>query len=343
MRYPNFLKGNGTLGFVAPSLGCATEPYIQCFENAKNTFSKLGYHYIEGPNCSAALGIGISNTPQLCAKELNETYLNPEVDAIISCGGGEMMCEVVPFIRFDQIAASKAKWYVGYSDNTNFTFLSAVMADTAALYAPCVSDFGMETWHPAVQDTFDFITGKKDCFHNYDKWEIDKIKDEDHPLVGYNPTEPTVIKGFHLDSSNQAHFSGRLLGGCLDCLAVLCGTDFDMVKDFNERYKEDGIIWFLEACDLNVFGIRRVLWQLKNAGWFEHVKGFLIGRPGCYGEEFFGLNHYHAFTDLLDEFEVPILMDLDIGHKPPMMPMVCGGSADIVFEDNSFSIHYTFH
>ena len=27
MRYPEFLKQNGTIGFVAPSFGCATQPY----------------------------------------------------------------------------------------------------------------------------------------------------------------------------------------------------------------------------------------------------------------------------------------------------------------------------
>ena len=43
-------------------------------------------------------------------------------------------------------------------------------------------------------------------------------------------------------------------------------------KDFIERYKEDGILWFLEACDLNVFSIRRAMWQMEQAGWFEHVK-----------------------------------------------------------------------
>lgn len=28
MRYPHFLACNGNIGFVAPSFGCATEPYI---------------------------------------------------------------------------------------------------------------------------------------------------------------------------------------------------------------------------------------------------------------------------------------------------------------------------
>ena len=34
MRYPEFLQDNGTIGFVAPSFGCATEPYYTAFQNA---------------------------------------------------------------------------------------------------------------------------------------------------------------------------------------------------------------------------------------------------------------------------------------------------------------------
>jgi muramoyltetrapeptide carboxypeptidase LdcA involved in peptidoglycan recycling len=66
---------------------------------------------------------------------------------------------------------------------------------------------------------------------------------------------------------------GRLVGGCMDCLVNLLGTRFDRVQDFNERYKEEGIIWFMESCDLNVMAIRRAIWQMKNAGWFSYVKG----------------------------------------------------------------------
>ena len=33
MRYPEFLSEGGIIGFVAPSFGCATEPYITGFKN----------------------------------------------------------------------------------------------------------------------------------------------------------------------------------------------------------------------------------------------------------------------------------------------------------------------
>ena len=66
--------------------------------------------------------------------------------------------------------------------------------------------------------------------------------------------------------------------------------------------------------------IRRAIWQMKNAGWFSHVKGFLIGRPLCFGEEMFGIDHYEAVLGLLAEYDVPVIMDLD--HN--IVALFCG-------------------
>lgn len=337
MRYPEFLKENGTIGFVAPSFGCATEPYKTAFDHAIDKFLALGHKADIGPNCYLDRGIGISNTPEACGKELTEYYLRKENEILISCGGGELMCETLPFIDFAKLAQARPKWYMGYSDNTNFTFLSTTLCDTAAVYGPCASAFGMEPWHTSIQDCWDFLTGKKLEFCSYPLWERESQKSEEAPLAPYHVTEPVVIRCF---PENPGKLQGRLIGGCMDCLINLLGTEFDHVKEFSERYKEDGFIWFLESCELNVMSIRRAVWQMKHAGWFAYVKAFLIGRPLCFGEEMFGIDQYRAVTDLLAEFEVPIFMDLDIGHLAPMMPIVCGAMAEIQMEDEVFKITY---
>lgn len=94
MRFPEFLKKNGTIGFVAPSFGCNIEPYKTSFNHALEKFHDMGYQTMLGPNCFEGSGIGISNTPEKCAAELNKMYLSDEADALISCGGGELMCEI---------------------------------------------------------------------------------------------------------------------------------------------------------------------------------------------------------------------------------------------------------
>ena len=93
MRYPEFLKKNGCIGFVAPSFGCNIEPYKTAFGHALDKFEKMGYRTELGPNCYEGCGIGISNTPEKCGQELMEYYCNDTSDVLISCGGGELMCE----------------------------------------------------------------------------------------------------------------------------------------------------------------------------------------------------------------------------------------------------------
>lgn len=343
MRYPVFLQEKQTIGFVAPSFGCATEPYYSAFLNAQKKLKEMGYHLSLGPNCYEQKGIGISNDPMLCAKELQEMYESNENDVLISCGGGELMCEVVPYLDFSRLKNARPKWYMGFSDNTNFTFLSTTIADTAAIYGPCASAFGMEPWHESIQDAFDVLCGKMQKIHGYDLWEKEWLKNEEKPLLPYNVTEPTSFTIFKGKQELQSvEFAGRLVGGCMDCLVNLLGTEFDHVKEFNKRYQDEKIIWFLEACDLNIMSIRRAIWQMKHAGWFEHVGGFLIGRPLAFGQEMFGINHIEAVTALLAEYEVPIVLDLDIGHFAPMMPIVSGATAKMSATKESFELTYTW-
>ena len=183
MRYPKFLQQNGRIAFVAPSFGCATEPYKSGFISAQEKFRKQGYSLEFGPNCYADKGIGISNTPNRCGKELTDYYCNVTSDCIISCGGGELMCEILDDVDFDKIREAGPKWYMGFSDNTNMTFLLATLCDTAAIYGPCASNFGMELWHPSLEDAMLLLQGKKLTMHGYDRWEKESVKDEENPYA----------------------------------------------------------------------------------------------------------------------------------------------------------------
>ena len=347
MRYPEFLSEGGTIGFVAPSFGCATEPYKTAFGMTIKRFEKEGYTVELGPNCYEDNGIGISNTPQECGKELTQMYESNVNDVLISCGGGELMCEILPYVDFDRIKAAKPKWYLGYSDNTNFTFLRTILNDTASIYGVCAGAFGMKPWHKAIDDTFRLITGKKLRFTGYDKWEKESLKSEENPCATMNVTEKRITPAF-IGSKRIAcedtdiTFSGRLIGGCMDCLVNILGTKYDKVADFNERYKEDGFIWFLESCDLNVFAIRRAMWQMENAGWFKYLKGFVIGRPLVFGQEMMGLDQYRAVTGIAAKYNVPVIMDCDFGHLSPSMPIVSGAYTQVKVKDNDLSLNYRF-
>lgn len=339
MRIPKFLEKQDTIGFVAPSFGCNIEPYKSAFANAQKKWKKMGFSLDIGPNCYKGEGVGISNTPKKCGQEIMTYFAKKNVSTILSCGGGELMCEILDYVDFEKLKKEEPKWYMGYSDNTNLTFLLATLCDTASVYGPCAPAFGMEPWHKSLQDAMDILMGTKTTVSGYDLWEKESLKDEEHPLLPYNVTEPSSIKIY---PHKGIQMEGRILGGCLDCLGRLVGTKYDKVRLFNEKYGQDGIIWYLESCDLNVMDIRRALWQLDHGGWFQKTKGFLIGRPACHGQEFMGLDQYTAVTGILEKYQVPVLMDLDIGHIAPMMPMVNGAYARVRDQEGKIFISYDY-
>ncbi|MBQ7534824.1 MAG: LD-carboxypeptidase [Stomatobaculum sp.] len=339
MRYPANLPENGTIGFIAPSFACTTEPYRSCFERALPILEESGFKEKLGPNCWSDNGIGISNTPEACGEEVNQFFTDPEVDAIISCGGGELMNTILDHVDFDLLRKAPPKWFMGFSDNTNLTFLLATLCDTASIYGPNIYSFGMEPWHPVLTDAMELLMGDRDTINSYGSWEIESLKDEENPFEPYNTTEPSILVPWPEDMGDVS-LSGRLLGGCLDVLNMLGGTCYDKVPEFLERYKEDGVLWFFESCDLNVMDITRALWHLEHCGWFANAKGFVFGRPLHFGEELMGLDQYDAVINVLGKYEVPILMDADLGHLPPSMPMMVGAYTELFRHENELTFKF---
>ncbi len=345
MRYPQALKKGECIGFPAPSFGCAVEPYYSAFQNSLKKWEHLGYRTLPGSNAYAGEGVGISNTPQKCGEELTQMYLSQDAKVLISCGGGELMCEILDYVDFEKISQAQPKWFMGYSDNTNMTYLLATLCDTASIYGPGAGTFGMEPWHESVQDAYELLIGKKQNMKGYELWEKESLKNAEDPLIPYNVTEPRVLKAYYkgkfLDKpemiTEEIHMAGRLLGGCMDCLVNLLGTKFDKTLEFTEKYAEDGVLWFLEACDLNVFSIRRAMWQMEHAGWFKNVKGFIFGRP-LNGDTIINLDAYQAVLAVASKYNVPVIMDADIGHRAPMMPLVVGSMAQITVKRNDIEV-----
>ena len=127
----------------------------------------------------------------------------------------------------------------------------------------------------------------------------------------------------------------------MDCLVNLLGTRFDKTVEYVEKYKEDGFVWFLEACDLNVFSIRRAMWQMEQAGWFKYVNGFIFGRA-LNGEPMMDLDSYKAVLHVAAKYNVPVVMDADIGHLSPMMPIVSGSIGEIRVKGNDITLEMEY-
>ena len=345
IRIPPFLKKHSTIGIPAPSFGCTTEPYITRLGEAQKQFAAAGYTLKTGNCVYKSDGKGISTNPEDAAKELTDFYCSPETSALISAGGGELMCETAGFIDFDRIAKAPPKWFMGYSDNTNFIFPLVTKCRTAAIYGQNITGFG-KPWEQSENDALALLEGTKTYVEGYDMFQLPEKGTEaknENPLSKYVLTEKKVLKTFTPQSGtlketkDSAEIQGILLGGCLDVLANLTGTKFDCMKEFNRD--ADKIIWILEACDLNPMDIRRSVWHLAQCGWFEKASGFIIGRPlAALGQTIMGVDQYNAVTDILSEFGVPVIADADIGHVSPSMPVIMGSAAHVTVRGNKIRI-----
>lgn len=326
MRFPNFIKKGATIGLVAPSVGIKIEPYKTRFDNAVKVFESLDFKLKFCPSLFNEKKFR-SNSGKIRAKEFMDMYLDENIDMIFSVAGGEFMVEILPYIDFEKLKKAKPKFFQGNSDNTNLTFTLTTISDIASIYAPSFPEFGMERWYENLENNYQFLLGNNQFLNDFKYCEIESLKRiPGKSLSPYNLTQKTNWKV--LTKEKNLNLKGRIIGGCLDVLVCLCGTKFDRVKEFNNRYKDEKIIWYFESCDLNLAGQIRAIWQLKNAGWFENVEAFIIGRP-LVSNKMFDTNYKEANLMHLKSFNVPVIIDADIGHVPPSLHIVNGAVANI--------------
>lgn len=333
MKLPPFIHPGDKVIAVAPSFGVTSEPYLTRYQIARKNWERRGYFVEEGPCVHLEEGVASSASPEKRAEEIMGAFRG-DASLILSVGGGETMCDILPYIDFEEISKLPPKWFMGFSDNTNLTFPLATLSSLITVYGPCFPQYFHKPYRLAEKDALDLLEGRTAHVEGYPKYSITR-SNPDHPLWTYRCTQKKVITPIN----GEEPMRGTLLGGCLDCLINICGTEFDRVKEFIAKEKE-GVIWFLEACDLSPLGIRRALFQLIHAGWFASAKGFLIGRPLCKDAEICGVNKHSAVSDMLSSFGVPIWMDVDLGHISPSMPILCGAKATVSLIEGNLIIDY---
>ena len=319
---PKYLEKNDKIYLVAPSFGAATEPYIERLKVAIKNLKKSGFNIIEGANIHLAKGVVSSNTPILRAKEIHDAFLS-DSSVVYSVGGGELMIEMLEYIDFE-IIKKNPKWYIGFSDNTNLTYTIATICDIETVYGISAPNYCNYPFEYDAKDSIRMLMGENK-FIGYKKWVYEDL--DESPIHKYKFDRKTKIIPY-----NYSPLKGRIIGGCIDCLIALCGTKFDNTVNYINKHKDEGIIFFMEACDLNSISLRRALIQLKYAGWFDNVSGFIIGRSFNYDDNYFGENMNKSYIDILSVFNKPILLDCPIGHRAPSLPIRVGALVNVTYD-----------
>ncbi len=310
MIYPDFLKENDTIGITAPSGGCY-DGKIEELELSEKQLGQAGFNVIETDNTRLP-GI-VSSTGEVRAKELAELFNNPKVKAIICARGGDFLIDMLPYVDYE-IIKNNPKWVQGYSDPTSLLYSITTKLDIATIYSFNGGGYGYNKLDRSHMDSLSILKGnivKQESYPFYQGQKDDNIEECIY-------TEPVF---WELLNTNNIHATGRLIGGCMECLADIIGTPYEDTPGFIERYKEDGFIWYFDIFALRAETVYNTLWHMKAAGWFKYAKAFIFGRV-CFPGTLLDMTYQEAIVRALPDS--PIVFNADVGHVAPRMTMING-------------------
>lgn len=272
MIFPKNLKLNDVIGVTAPSAGISKEEKLLRLDAASRNIKKIGFKFLETKNVRTCEN-GRSSSGKMRAKQFMDLWDNPEVGAIIMATGGDFLVEMLEYMDWDKIKSSEAKWIQGYSDITGLTFIITTMLDIATIYGDNIKSYGMRELYKNLTDSIEIMKGKDVLQESFEKCEgffeeeNEGINKEIDPYSGYLLNKENKWKLIDNKYENTK-FTGRSIGGCFDVIVNLIGTKYDKIKEYIEKYKEDGIIWFFDIYEMTSPQIYLHLWQMKNARIF---------------------------------------------------------------------------
>jgi muramoyltetrapeptide carboxypeptidase LdcA involved in peptidoglycan recycling len=331
---PPALQMKDCVAIISPS-AAALARFPQRAARAITALRNFGLEPVVAPNAGARLGER-AGTPRQRAEDIAWAFENPKIAGIICAIGGLNTNEILPYVDFDLIRRNP-KVFVGFSDVTALLIAIYCQAGMVTFHGPALLPQWGEYPAPLEETCRAF---KQICFGiashqvlpEFSTWTDEYLEWSESDLNGR-----CLHKGAGWRWLKAGRGHGRLFGGNVDTLNVLCGTPY------LDLPKEDAII-FLEATILSEGSFRRALAQLLQAGFFASCRGILFAK---YNPENRSPEHRpnpnpylldEALMESLGHLDVPIVTGLDFGHTDPMLTLPVGVPAMISSEDRSIHI-----
>ena len=347
MKQPESLKKGDIIGICAPSGGITKSEKIKELEEAEKQLKEMGYRIIETKSVRKEEK-GRSNTAKQRAEEFMELLKNKEVKLIIFATGGDYLMEMLDYLDLEEIKNLEPKWMQGYSDITTLEFIFNTILEIPSIYCDAIKSYAMRPLYKNLEDALKIVSGEKvtqNSFTKCEKGEFNNINDvfggeEDYQEPNeksYNLTEKVEWK--NINNEPKIEMQGRMIGGCLDCIKIFFGTKYDNIKNYINKYKKDGIIWYLECFEMNSPELTRILWQMKNAGYFNNINGIIFGRSLVFRKDY-DTSFIEAVKQAIGDLNIPIIYDADIGHVAPQLAIVNGAIMKITSEAGKGKIEF---
>ena len=295
---PKKLNLGDTIGLVAP--GFAVKP--EALYLAVDTLHKMGFKTHHTDRIKGNHGY-FSNTDEERAKDLNEMFANPDIDAILCARGGYGCTRILDKLDYDAIENSP-KALIGFSDIT-------------ALINTIYQKTGLVCFHGPVGKTLD---------NEYSQAYFKKVL--------MDPQETLPIKNAILRDPKQYRNSeyyrytitpgvgqGELVGGSLSLVSAMIGTPYEI--DFTDK------LVLLEDVEEAPYRIDRMLTQLADVESFTKAKGIIFGVcKGCDRKrttENFTLRE--VIMDRISPLGIPAVYGMSFGHIPQNSTLPIGVEA----------------
>ena len=210
------------------------------------------------------------------ADDLTGAWLDNEVAAVVCARGGYGAQRIVDLVDWDALARSRPKVLVGFSDITALHQAFAARLGLATYHGPVVTNLGV----------------------------ADEASRKHLRRTLTDPESATVLTPEPLDVLVPGAAEGVLVGGNLSVLAAGAGARHVMPAT--------GSIAVLEEVGEEPYRLDRLLTQLLRSGWFDGVRGVVVGHlSGCGSEEAVR----RVLVDRLGGLGVPLVAGAPFGHE----------------------------
>ncbi len=329
LRAPRLCRG-GTVGIVSPSWGGAGA-FPHRLRKGVARLESLGFRVAIGPHALEQRSF-VSDTAENRVADLHQMFRDPQVQAIVAAIGGDHSCHLLPLLDFDLIRKNPTI-LMGFSD---VTVLNVAIWQTTGLVTfngpALLTDFAE---HPRMLD--------------YTETSFLRTVCRAEPPGRIEPSPRWTEE--HLDWAAQAdlerprrqepsdgwtwlrpgHARGTLVGGCLESLQHLRGTQF--------WPRLAGAILFLETSEEkpSLAKVDGILMDYENMGVLQALAGLLFGRPMKYSDAEKG-ELREVLLERTGRYDFPVVADMDFGHTSPQFVLPVGCEARIDSTTRRFEI-----
>jgi len=324
------LQPGDTVGLMSPS-----SPAAALYPHRL----QQGVHSLRAMGLGVRLAPGINRrtrwtagSPAERANDLHELWADSEVKAIIATIGGDHANQVLPFLD-TAFMARQPKVLLGYSDVTVLLLALHVRTNLVTFYGPAVlPEFGepaglmpytFEYLHRAV-----FSVAPVGLIRPTTTW-TDEFRDWDEARKKPRSRKLACNAGWRWLRPGRA--KGQLLGGCLQSLMHLRGTQY--WPNWNGAL----LFWEPSDSDSSPGHIDSMLTDLDNSGVFAAISGMIVGRLCRYSEEQRATLD-EVILERTSHLDFPILVDVDFGHTDPKITLPIGVAARLDSAADSFEI-----